>query len=448
MIRQRKIVVAKCAAVLSVVPALIYAYSGGPPARHTGAPGDTVCTECHVGAANPSGGKVEIAFPGGMTYMPGAKQRLTVTVTDSPARTVNGFQVSARLASNERNAQAGTFTPLDATTQAICEDDSAKPSTGCRATAPLEFIEHTPSGNRTNTWTFEWTPPATDAGNVRFYVAGNSANGNGQNSGDRIFTANYTLTPAGSAAPRPAIRAAQPVLQAFSGTPGLSSGTWLEIYGTNLSPATREWGGNDFSGNRAPTQLDGVGVNVNGKPAFVRYISPTQINVQAPDDEAVGPVRIEVAGPNGTSDAVSMQKSKVSPAVLTTPLFNVGGRQYAAALHPDFQTFVGSPNLIAGVAFRPARPGDTIILFAVGCGATNPATPAGQFFNEARPLALPYQVTFGSAVAQVQGFLAAGAVGLCQFNVTVPNVAAGDSRIDVAIDGVATGQTLYTTVQP
>jgi uncharacterized membrane protein YGL010W len=49
--------------------------------------------------------------------------------------------------------------------------------------------------------------------------------------------------------------------------------------------------------------------------------------------------------------------------------------------------------------------------------------------------------------AQAQGFLAAGAVGLCQFNVTVPNVSDGDIRIDATVDGTATGQTLYTTVQ-
>ena len=434
MSRQQKILAAKFATVLWVIPVMIYAYAEGPDPRKTGAPGDSLCTQCHVGTANPPGGKVEVGFAGGLTYTPGAKQRLTVTVTDSPARGVNGFQLTARLASNESNGQAGAFTPLDASTQVV-------------SAAPLEFIEHTLSGSRSNTWSFEWTPPGSGAGNIRIYVAGNSANGNGQNTGDRIFSANYTLTPAAAQAPRPAIRAQQPVLQAFSGTAGISSGAWLEIYGTNLSPTTREWGGNDFSGNSAPAKLDGVGVNVNGKPAFVRYISPAQINVQAPDDDATGPVRIEVTGPNGTSDPVTVQKTKVSPALLTTPLFNVGGVQYVAALQPDFRTFVGRADLIAGVAFRPAKPGDTIILFAVGCGPANPATPAGQFFNEARPLGLAYQVKFGDTVAPAQGFLAAGAVGLCQFNVTVPNVADGDSRIDVSIDGTATGQTLYTTVQ-
>ncbi len=385
-------------------------------------------------------------MPAALTYTPGVKQKLTVTLTDSPARTVNGFQLTARLASNERSGQAGTFTTLDAATQVICENDSPRPAAGCSATAPVEFIEQTLSGSRAASWSFEWTPPSTDQGNVRFCVAANSANGNGQNSGDRIFTASYTLTPAAAQAPRPVIRSAQPLLQAFSGAAGLSAGTWLEIYGTNLSATTREWTGGDFTGNQAPTRLDGVGVNINGKPAFVRYISPTQINVQAPDDDSVGPIAVEVTGPNGTSDPVTVQKAKVSSALLTTPLFNVSGVQYVAAPHPDFQTFVGRAGLIAGVSLRPAKPGDTMILFAVGCGPTTPASPAGQYFNQARPLALPYQGKLGETIAPAQGFLAAGAVGLCQFNVTVPNLADGDTRIDVSIDATPTGQTLFTTI--
>ena len=39
----------------------------------------------------------------------------------------------------------------------------------------------------------------------------------------------------------------------------------------------------DFVVNRLPTQLGGVSVSIDGKPAYVYYISPTQINVLAPD---------------------------------------------------------------------------------------------------------------------------------------------------------------------
>lgn len=444
--RNQRILIAKAACVLSVVPILVWAYSEGPPPRRTGAPGEDTClTGCHTGTAlNGGGGRLEILFPDSPSgYTPGAKMRVQVRITDSAAR-VYGFQLSARLANGSR---AGTFSNVDASTQVLCEDGSNRPASGACAPGFREYIEHTrPSSS--NTFTVEWTAPGAGSGAVTFYAAGNAANGNGTQSGDRIYTANAQLSEAAVAPTRPQIRSEQPVLQAFSGQPKLSSGTWLEIYGTNLSTTTREWAGSDFQGGRAPTELAGVRVNIHGKPAFVRYVSPTQVNVQAPDDDATGDVSIEVINQNGTSNAVTMQKTKVSPALLTTPAFNVGGKQYVAALHPDFRTFVGPANLIQGVPFRPARPGDTIIIFAVGCGPTNPPSAAGQFYSDARPLSLPVRVTFGETVANAQGFLAANAVGLCQFNVTVPNVGAGDVRIDASVDGVATGQTLFTTVQP
>ena len=451
MTRHRKIYVAKCVAVLGVVPILILANQNGPDPRKTGGPGDSICAEstCHTGLpVNGGPGKLEVQFPNGLTYTPGVAQTWTVSVQDSE-QSVFGFQLSARLASNSRSAQAGRFRALDSTTFVLCEDgrDRARqPNNACRTTAPLEFIEHNlPRSN--GTFQIEWTPPDTDAGPVRVYVAGNAANGNGQNTGDRIYNFDYTLEPRAVTVTPPSIRAERPMLQAFSGAPALSSGTWLEIYGSDFSRNIKEWAGSDFTGNQGPASLDGVRVNINGKPAFVRFISPTQVNVQAPDDEATGEVSVEVINAVGMSNKVTVTKTRVSPALLTTPLFNVNNKQYVAALHTDFRAFVGRADLIAGVPFRPARPSDVIILFAVGCGGTNPASPAGQFFPDARPLASPFQVTFGQTVAQAQAFLAAQAIGLCQFNVTVPSVPDGDISIEVSVDGTPTGQTLFTTVQ-
>jgi uncharacterized protein (TIGR03437 family) len=251
---------------------------------------------------------------------------------------------------------------------------------------------------------------------------------------------------AGGAVGRPSVRSAQGVLQAFNGAPSISSGSWISIYGTDFTSTTQSWSGSDFSGNQAPVTLGGVRVAVNGKPAFLSYVSPTQINVQAPDDPATGSVPVQVTGPGGTSDPVMVLKNPVSPALLTTPAFNIGGRQYVVAFFPDFTTYVGPKGLIAGAPSRPAAPGENIVLFAVGCGPTSPPTPAGQFFPEPRPLADPYQVRIGNAVALTSASLAGGAVGLCQLNVTVPAVASGDLPIDLTVAGVSTGQTLYTTV--
>ncbi|MBI4907047.1 MAG: hypothetical protein HY820_25700 [Acidobacteria bacterium] len=198
--KNRKLI---CVAV-TVAPVLLYAYASGPDPRKTGAPGDGLCSEsgCHVGTANSGGGRVEIVFPSGLTYSPGVRQRLQVRITDATAR-VYGFQATARLASNLSAGQAGDFTTADTSTQILCEDGQLKPAAGCRAGANVQFIEHTRAAS-TGNFSFDWTPPATNAGNVRLYVAANAANGNGlADSNDKIYTANYTLAPATTTTPPP-----------------------------------------------------------------------------------------------------------------------------------------------------------------------------------------------------------------------------------------------------
>jgi len=56
-------------------------------------------------------------------------------------------------------------------------------------------------------------------------------------------------------------------------------------------------------------------------------------------------------------------------------------------------------------------------------------------------------VSLGESAAEAKAFLVANAIGLCQLNVVVPNVPDGDIGIDARIDGIATGQTLFTTIQ-
>ena len=70
----------------------------------------------------------------------------------------------------------------------------------------------------------------------------------------------------------------------------------MEIKGSNLAPAgdARVWQGSDFVNNQLPTVLDGVSVTMNGKNAYVYYISANQINVLTPPDLAVGPVQVNV----------------------------------------------------------------------------------------------------------------------------------------------------------
>ncbi|MCW5980661.1 MAG: hypothetical protein KIT09_21455 [Bryobacteraceae bacterium] len=436
---------------LVAVPAFLLARAGGAPPRRTGGPGDLTCADvgCHTGTANSGPGRVEINFGSGQQYTPGEVHTWVVTITDPDARAW-GFEVSSRPASNDESEQAGRFEPGQGA-QVLCENDTQR-QTNCPSNAPLEFITHTLPSD-TNTFTFSWRAPDANVGDIRVFVAGNAANGNFTPEGDRIYTNSYTLTPAGATG-APSLRETNPVLQVWDGSAEISSGTWLELYGEDLSNATRQWTGDDFDGDQAPTELEGVRVEINGKPAFVSYVSPTQVNVQAPDDDATGPVTVELTNEHGTSNVVSVDRVRISPALLTTPAFHVDDRQYLAAVYPgygtsddpDFGKFVGRANLIEGAPFRPARPGETIILYAVGCGPTEPESEAGRVPADIRSMALPFEIRFGETVAEAQGYLVAQTLGLYQFNVTVPNVPTGDIAIDLIVDGVATGQTLFTTI--
>jgi uncharacterized protein (TIGR03437 family) len=242
----------------------------------------------------------------------------------------------------------------------------------------------------------------------------------------------------------PSIRRRLSVLQAFDNGGTISSGSWIQIFGEKLSTTTRSWSGSDFQVALAPTSLDGVQVNINGKAAYISYISPNQINAQVPDDAATGPVTVQVVNAAGAGNQVSVTKAQASPALLTTPSFLVNGKQYLAALFSDNATFVGPENFFPGVTSRPAKPGETIIVYAVGCGPT--AAPSGQVLSQAQPLTLPYNFQFGQTAAQAQGFLAADSVGLCQFNITVPEVPDGDVTVSSSVGGVAAAP-LYTSIR-
>ncbi len=247
--------------------------------------------------------------------------------------------------------------------------------------------------------------------------------------------------------PLPTIAAGNAVVSAFMGRAGFSSNSYVEIYGSNFSTTARTWAGGDFNGANAPTSLDGVSVTVNGKPAFMFFISPGQININTPDDTAIGPVAVQVRTPLGLSNATMVNRSRISPTLQTVPQFNVGGRQHVVALTPDFATFIGNPGMLAGVAFAAAKPGDAVVLYALGCGPTSPPTPAGLLAAQNSSLALPFELRIGGVPAPVTfAGLVGATIGLYQFNIVIPPVAAGDQPIDLVVDGVGNAQNLVIAI--
>jgi uncharacterized protein (TIGR03437 family) len=222
------------------------------------------------------------------------------------------------------------------------------------------------------------------------------------------------------------------VSNSASGAATIQSGSWVSIYGTGLASTTRSWQGADISGSILPTSLDNVSVQINGKKAAIAYISPTQLNVQAPADTATGTVQVQVANPAGTASAtVTLQNY--------APGFFTFQGQYAAARHNSDAVYVAPAAYFgSGVASRSAQPGEVLQIYATGLGPTTPAVPAGQLVASPAPLSELSQlsVTIGGAEATVQY---AGIVlpGLYQINAVVPQVADGDQPIVARIGGAS-----------
>ena len=233
-----------------------------------------------------------------------------------------------------------------------------------------------------------------------------------------------------------------------------ASGSWVEIQGTNLTQIPfLVWNADtDFTNNVAPTNLGGVSVFINGKAAYVYYISPGQIGVEAPDDPQTGNVPVTIINNGVVSNSFFAQKTAVAPGLLAVDYppfsFLVNGKQYAEATFGLSNHYVGTPNLVSGFPypFDPAKPGDTVFLYGIGFGDTNPPLPAGTLSSGPDQSVAPVTISFDQTKANI-GY--AGHyptyTGLYFFAITVPDVPAGDHQINVTLGGQAVPQTVYLT---
>ena len=262
---------------------------------------------------------------------------------------------------------------------------------------------------------------------------GNLYGTSGSGEGSTVFE--FTLP----APDPPAISASGGVLNGASFQPGISPGSWITISGTNLATQPDSW---TIVNGALPTTLDGVSVSVGGQPAYIEYISATQINALAPNVPA-GIVPVIVTNFNGAGRAVDAQLAAETPA-----FFQWG--TYAVATHQDY-TYAVKNGTFAGTTTVPAAPGDVIILWGTGFGPTSPSVPAGvetpstTTYNTVTPVS----VTVGGKSATVYGAaLASGYAGLYQIAIQIPaGLANGDYVVTATINGVSSPSTTMITVQ-
>jgi uncharacterized protein (TIGR03437 family) len=240
-----------------------------------------------------------------------------------------------------------------------------------------------------------------------------------------------------TAAPAPAITL---VANAEGESPTIAPNTWVEIKGSNLAAPgdARIWQGSDFVGNTMPTKLDNVGVTVNGKPAFVYYISALQVNILTPPDALTGSVQVALTNNGLTSAAFTVQTQTLSPS-----FFVFNGGPYVAATHVN-GSLIGPASLYPG-ATTPAKAGETIVLYANGFGATNVPVQNGSSAQSGMLSPLP-AVKIGGVTATVQ-FAGLVAPGEFQFNVVVPaSLTNGDQSITASYNGVSTQSGALLTI--
>jgi len=171
----------------------------------------------------------------------------------------------------------------------------------------------------------------------------------------------------------------------------------------------------------------------------VYYISNQQVNVLTPVDSATGQVQIQLTNTLGASPAFSVAMQPLAPG-----LFQFSGTAYAAATHAD-GSYIGPASLYPGQS-TPARPGETIILYANGFGPVSPAVVNGSA-TQSGQLAVKPVVTIGGISAPVQ-FAGLVAPGEFQFNVTVPADAGdGDQEVVASLGGFSTPRGIQLRVQ-
>ena len=269
-------------------------------------------------------------------------------------------------------------------------------------------------------------------------------------------TCSITATQAGNGTFAPAT----PVMQSFTVIgPAIASGgivpidstmttiqpgEWASIYGTNLASSPVTWTGN------FPTSLGGTSVTVDGKAAYLSYVSPGLINFQAPDDTATGPVTVAVTTGSGNA-SLTVTLAQFGPSFVLLDSKHVAGiiirSNGSGAYGGGTYDIIGPTGNALGYPTIAAKAGDAVELFGVGFGPTNPPVPAGHAFTGAAMTTNSVQIMIGGAVV-VPFFAGLTSAGLYQINLIIPaGLGTGDQTLVATVGGVQTQSGVVISLQ-
>jgi len=134
--------------------------------------------------------------------------------------------------------------------------------------------------------------------------------------------------------------------------------------------------------------------------------------IQVPGIPQSGRMTVQVIGSCGQSgetksDPVTVDAQPVTPEFLFFT-HSADGNNPIAAVNAATGGYVGAPNLVAGVNFDGATPGDTVVLFMTGLGTTDPSYDAGVLPDSQAAVTATVSVFLGDLQLQPEDVVYAG----------------------------------------
>jgi uncharacterized protein (TIGR03437 family) len=249
----------------------------------------------------------------------------------------------------------------------------------------------------------------------------------------------------GADAPRPRdapVYTAASIVNAADNLSGaLAPNTIATIYGANLAYSTIGLTASDVRNGVLPFVLGSseTEVFVGDYPADLYYVSPTQINFLVPPNLLPLPRSVWVVIDGLRGPIIPLTILPAAPALFQLDPQNV----VATNLKGDVLT-----------STTPAHPGDIVVLYATGLGATVPDSIYGQLPTAAASLApgANLQVLLdGDAVdpsAILYAGIAPGNAGLYQINLALPASTATNPQIQLMMGAASSIGGVHLPVAP
>ncbi|MDZ4665359.1 MAG: choice-of-anchor V domain-containing protein [Bacteroidota bacterium] len=174
-----------------------YKKTSGAHPGSTGAPLDLTCAQagCHTDAQiilNAVNNNTLIFSSIDSSYIPGATYNITVQVSGSAASPTAKFGFEIGVLKDSDSLNIGTFNITDNTRTQIITHPIA---TDLRYSVTHKTAGTPALSANFNQWTFNWTAPSVNEGDITFWYATNCTNNNGQETGDRIYLHSFQIHP-------------------------------------------------------------------------------------------------------------------------------------------------------------------------------------------------------------------------------------------------------------